>query len=58
MLLVWGRADKDTPIEMSAIVRAAIPQAQFHPIEDAAHIPHYEHPEIVNPIAIEFLSHD
>src|SRR4051794_4530183 len=58
VLLIWGRADKDTPIEMSAIVRAVIPQAQFHPIEDAAHIPHYEHPEIVNPIAIEFLSHD
>jgi pimeloyl-ACP methyl ester carboxylesterase len=58
VLLIWGRADKDTPIEMSATLRAAIPQAQFHAIDDAAHIPHYEHPEIVNPIVIDFLSHD
>jgi pimeloyl-ACP methyl ester carboxylesterase len=58
VLLIWGRADADTPIEMSAAVRDAIPQAQFHPIDDAAHIPHYEHPEVVNPIVIDFLSHD
>ena len=56
VLLVWGKKDKDTPIELSRKVLAAVPQAEFHPIDDAAHIPHYEFPEIVNPIVIRFLS--
>jgi pimeloyl-ACP methyl ester carboxylesterase len=55
VLLIWGKSDQDVPIELSAAVRKAIPQAEFHPIDDAAHIPHYEHPEVVNPIVIEFL---
>jgi len=55
VLLIWGKWDRDTPIALSAQVRAGVPQAQFHAIDDAAHVPHYEHPEIVNPIVIDFL---
>jgi len=55
VLLVWGRADQDVPFALSNEVRKAIPQAEFHPIDDAAHVPFYEHPEIVNPLLIEFL---
>ncbi|HEV3198756.1 MAG TPA: alpha/beta hydrolase [Bryobacteraceae bacterium] len=55
VLLIWGRSDQDVPIGLSAEIRRAIPQAEFHPIDDAAHIPHYEHSEVVNPIVIEFL---
>lgn len=55
VLLVWGKQDKDVPFEISDKVRAAIPQARFLPIEDAAHIPHFEHPELVNPAILEFL---
>jgi len=55
VLLVWGRADQDVPFEVSNAVRKDVPQAEFHAIEDAAHVPFYEHPEIVNPILIEFL---
>ena len=55
VLLIWGKSDQDVPIELSGEVRKAIPQAEFHAIDDAAHIPHYEHPEVVNPIVIEFL---
>ncbi|HEY2016954.1 MAG TPA: alpha/beta hydrolase [Bryobacteraceae bacterium] len=55
VLLVWGKADQDTPFELSNKVRADVPQAQFHAIDDAAHIPHYEHPELVNPMVIDFL---
>lgn len=55
VLLIWGKSDRDTPFELSAKVRADVPQAQFHPIDDAAHVPHYEHPEIVNPMVIDFL---
>lgn len=56
VLLIWGKKDKDTPIELSRKVIAAVPQAEFHVINEAAHIPHYEFPEMVNPIVIRFLS--
>ena len=55
VLLVWGKADRDVPFALIEPVRRAIPQAEFHAIDDAAHIPHYEHPEVVNPIVIDFL---
>jgi pimeloyl-ACP methyl ester carboxylesterase len=55
VLLIWGRADRDVPFAVNDEVRKAIPQAEFHAIDDAAHVPFYEHPEIVNPILIEFL---
>jgi len=56
VLLIWGKDDKDTPIELSKKILEAVPQAEFHPVDDAAHIPHYEHPDIVNPIVLGFLS--
>jgi pimeloyl-ACP methyl ester carboxylesterase len=55
-LLFWGRQDKTIPFEHSHAVRQAIPHAEFHVIENCGHIPHYEKPEIVNPILLEFLS--
>src|SRR5580704_15226607 len=55
VLLVWGRADQTVPFSVSNEVRKAVPQAEFHAIDDAAHLPFYEHPEIVNPILVEFL---
>ncbi len=55
-LLFWGRQDKTVPFEHSQSVRQAIPHAKFHVIENCGHIPHYEKPEIVNPILLEFLS--
>jgi pimeloyl-ACP methyl ester carboxylesterase len=55
VLLIWGRADRDVPFSLSDDVRKAIPQAEFHSVDDAAHVPFYEHPEIVNPLLIEFL---
>lgn len=56
VLAIWGREDRSVALKVSDDLRAAIPQAQFHIIDDAAHIPFYEHPEIVNPILIEFLN--
>ena len=55
VLLVWGKLDTDVPFAVSEKVLQAIPQAEFHPIEDSAHVPYYEDPEIVNPILINFL---
>ena len=55
-LLFWGRNDKTIPFENSKIILKAVPHAEFHAIENCGHIPHYEKPEIVNPILLEFLS--
>lgn len=54
-LLLWGRDDKTVPFEHSVDIRAAIPQAEFHAFENCGHIPHYERPDEVNPILLEFL---
>jgi pimeloyl-ACP methyl ester carboxylesterase len=55
-LLLWGRNDTTVPFGDSELLRAAIPQAQFHVIENSSHIPHYEKPDEVNPILHQFLT--
>ncbi len=55
VLLLWGRNDYTVPFEHSALIRAAIPNVEFHAIEGCGHLPHYEKPELVNPILLEFL---
>ena len=54
-LLIWGRNDTTVPFAHSDDLRAAMPHAEFHAIEDCGHIPHYERPEIFNPILERFL---
>ena len=56
VLLIWGKVDRAIPFSVSQEVLNALPHAEFYPIEEAAHIPHYERPETVNPILIRFLS--
>jgi pimeloyl-ACP methyl ester carboxylesterase len=53
--LFWGCNDMTVPFEYSDDLRAAIPNAEFHAIEGAGHIPHYEKPEVFNPILLSFL---
>jgi len=54
-LLFWGRNDNTVPFEHSRDILAAIPHTEFHIIENCGHIPHYEKPQVVNPILLEFL---
>ena len=54
--LFWGKNDKTVPIEHSHDIRAAIPQVEFHAIENCGHIPHYEKPDEVNPLLFKFLN--
>ena len=56
VLLVWGREDRTVPLAVSDKVREIAPCAEFHVIDEAAHMPHYERPEIFNPIIIRFLA--
>lgn len=55
VLLFWGRNDHTVPFAHSALIRAAIPNVEFHAIEGCGHLPHYEKPEQVNLILLEFL---
>jgi pimeloyl-ACP methyl ester carboxylesterase len=55
VLLIWGRHDQTVPFEINEKARQAIPHAEFHAIDEAGHLPHLEHPDIVNPLLIEFL---
>jgi len=54
-LLLWGRHDSTVPFEHSTDLRALLPNAEFHLIEDVGHIPHYEKAAEVNPILLNFL---
>ena len=54
-LLIWGVADSTVSIKNADIVRKAIPQVQYHPIDRAAHLPHMERTDVVNPMLIRFL---
>ena len=55
ILLLWGRNDTTVPFEHNETLRAALPRAQFHVMENCGHIPHYEEPDEVNPILLNFL---
>jgi pimeloyl-ACP methyl ester carboxylesterase len=55
VLLLWGRNDATVPFDHSPILCAALTNVRFHIIEDCGHIPHYEKPDEVNPILLEFL---
>ncbi len=55
VLLFWGRKDRTVPFEYSDTLRAVLPNVEFHIIENCGHIPHYERPDEVNPILLEFL---
>jgi pimeloyl-ACP methyl ester carboxylesterase len=55
ILLFWGRNDTTVPFSHSAELRKAMPNLEFHAIENCGHAPHYEKPEAVNPILLDFL---
>jgi len=55
VLLFWGRNDPTVPFKHSDVLRTAMPNVEFHVIEDCGHIPHYQKPEEVNPILLDFL---
>lgn len=55
VLLLWGREDQTISFQDVEMVLQAIPDAEFHPIDEAGHLSHYEQPGVVNPLLIEFL---
>ena len=55
VLLLWGSNDLTIPFEHSFDLRAALPKVEFHVIKNTGHVPHYEKPDEVNPLLLEFL---
>jgi pimeloyl-ACP methyl ester carboxylesterase len=55
VMLIWGREDKIIPFSNNQMIQAVIRDVDFHAIDDAGHLPHYEVPEKVNPLMVEFV---
>ena len=53
--LIWGEEDQLALFKTSELFLKLIPNNQFHPIAKAGHLSHYERPDQVNPILLEFL---
>jgi pimeloyl-ACP methyl ester carboxylesterase len=53
--LFWGREDHTVPFEFSEKLLELLPQARLDVIENAGHIPHFELPEIFNPLLLDHL---
>jgi pimeloyl-ACP methyl ester carboxylesterase len=54
-MLLWGRDDKTVPFTHSEDLVTAISHVEFHAFDNCGHLPHYEKPEEVNPLLLEFL---
>ncbi len=55
VLLTWGTADIVIMENSITGILKAIPEAEYHEIEGGGHLVHYENPESINPVLIEFL---
>lgn len=55
VLVVWGRQDQTIAFKNSAALLAAMPRAQFLPVDSAGHLPIWEQPSIVQPALLAFL---
>ncbi|MEP7176011.1 MAG: alpha/beta fold hydrolase [Gemmatimonadales bacterium] len=55
VLIVWGREDRMTPFAQHELARRAMPGAEFVAVDGAGHAPHYERPDVVNRVVVEFL---
>lgn len=55
VLFTWGTADKVIMADSAANIRKALPSVEYHEIEGGGHLVHYENPEPVNKILVNFL---
>ncbi len=55
VLLIWGNHDRVFPLPVGEKVRQLLPQAQWHVIQDAGHMPQWEQPTVVNSLIESFI---
>jgi len=53
--LIWGCQDSTITFEDIQIIQERMPDVEFHPFTDGGHLTHFEKPEAVNPILLNFL---
>ena len=56
VLLIWGEKDETVPFERHTRVQKAIPNAEFHPISGAGHLPILEQAATTDSIILAFLA--
>jgi pimeloyl-ACP methyl ester carboxylesterase len=56
VMLLWGTSDQTVPFARNESVRKALPAAEFHPIDDAAHLPILERAALTDSLILDFLS--
>jgi pimeloyl-ACP methyl ester carboxylesterase len=54
-LLTWGTLDKSIMGDSMSRLRDLLTDIEYHELEGAAHLAHYEFPDRINPILIRFL---
>ncbi len=51
----WGKQDEITPVAGATLAGKILPKAKFTLIEGAGHLSHYEKPDVVTPVLLDFL---
>lgn len=57
-LIFWGKNDLTVPFDDHRQILQAIPHAEFHALENCGHLPHFEKPQIINPVLLDFLARE
>ena len=55
VLIIWGKEDSNIPVEIGERIQTLMPGSKLVVIDVAGHLPHYEQPDKVNPVLIDFL---
>ncbi|HZL04282.1 MAG TPA: alpha/beta hydrolase, partial [Coriobacteriia bacterium] len=56
LLLTLGTLDQKIPRESMSRLRELLPDIEYHEIEGAGHLAHYEFPDQMNPLLTRFLA--
>lgn len=56
VLLTYGTQDQKIPRESMTRLRTLLPEIEYHEIDGAGHLAHYEAPDRVNPLLARFLA--
>lgn len=56
IMLTWGENDKKNTKESMEKLQQLIPKIQYHEIEKASHLAHYEFPDVINKLLIDYLN--
>ncbi len=54
--LIWGCQDSTISFDEIKIILESMPDVEFHPFANGGHLSHFENPDAVNPILINFLN--